>query len=417
MPPNAQPVVSDVSSIPYHHELTECLKRQEDGLWEWFSSDELTEHANRDARLYLLKNAVRLGEDDHPELHALAREIAEALGIAAPVTLYQGNNGGQRNAILVRMNSEVAIFFGGDILSFLSEEEQRALLAHEMAHFLFKSVDGGSFEITDNLLSWICQHGGEPSHRRSLWLSQLYQEIYADRIALQVCSGLQAPLSLLVKVGAGIANVSAEGYLKQAEEALETATRDGHYSGADSDTHPELFIRALAMRDWIEDREQADAKLRLMVEGEPALDALDLIQQGRTTELTRAVIEVLIKPRFSESEPLEIMARSYFPQFDRRRASDVNRSELAKELRRASRSLKTYFCYVLADFALADPELEDFVLLEAIRLADDWEMTEAFDEIADKDLGIDKARLSQLRDRIAGGFPEGTLADGEGEGE
>ena len=155
MPPNAQPVVSDVSSIPYHHELTECLKRQEDGLWEWFSSDELTEHANRDARLYLLKNAVRLGEDDHPELHALAREIAEALGIAAPVTLYQGNNGGQRNAILVRMNSEVAIFFGGDILSFLSEEEQRALLAHEMAHFLFKSVDGGSFEITDNLLSWI----------------------------------------------------------------------------------------------------------------------------------------------------------------------------------------------------------------------------------------------------------------------
>jgi hypothetical protein len=392
---------SIVPPVSYHHELTDCLKSHEDGLWGWFSSDELTENADRDARLYLLKNAIRLERKGHPELHAMADDVATVLGINAPVTLYQGSNGGQRNAMLVRMTSELAIFFGGDILSFLTAEEHRALLAHEMAHFLFTSVEDGTFNITDNLLNWICQHGGDPSHQRSLWLSQIYQEIYADRIALQVCDGLEAPLSLLVKVGAGIANVSALTYLEQAEEALEEATRDGQYSGAGSDTHPELFIRALAMRDWIEDRKQADSKLKSMVEGNSTLDSLDLIQQKQTTDLTRAVIEVLIKPRFAASEQLEIAARQYFPSFDRRRTHSVNRPELDRELGALSRSLKSYFCYVLADFALADPELNDFVLLRAIELVDDWEMTEVFDEIAKKDLEIDARRLSQLRDQIS----------------
>ncbi|WP_298960490.1 M48 family metalloprotease [uncultured Roseibium sp.] len=258
---------ADVPFIPYHHELTDCLKQNEDGLWEWFASDKLTEHADKDARLYLLKNAVRLDEEDHPAVHALAREVATVLGIMVPITLYQDNNGGQRNAMLVRMTSEVSILFGGDILSFLSEEQLRALMAHEMAHFLFNSLESGAFNITDNLLNWICQHGGESSHQRSLWLSNLYQEIFADRVALQICKNLEAPLSLLVIVGAGIANVSAQAYLKQAEEALEAAILDGQYSGADSDSHPELFIRALAMRDWFEGREEADSRLKHMVEG------------------------------------------------------------------------------------------------------------------------------------------------------
>lgn len=406
-----------VPSVAYHRDLTECLKRHEDGLWEWFSSDELTAHADRDARLYLLKNAVRLDPDDHPELHDLAREVAESLGIGAPLVLYQGSNGEQRNAMLVRMTTDVAIFFGGDILAFLSQAEIRALLAHEMGHFVFKSIEDGAYNVADNLLSWICQHGGDLSHQRSVRLSQLYQEIFADRVALQVCGGLDAPLSLLVKISAGVSSVSPEAYLRQAEEALSLAMGGGCYGGADSDSHPELFIRALAMRDWVEAREQADEKLRHMIEGEPRLEALDLIQQARTSELTRAVVEVLVKTRFAQSERLEIQAREYFPDFDRRRALTVDVPMLASELRQSSRSLKAYFCYVLADFTLADPDLDDLVLLEAVRLADDWEMTEDFDAMAGRDLGIDEVQLGALRKRVATGAVEHVLAEDKEAGE
>ncbi|MEO0976750.1 MAG: M48 family metalloprotease [Pseudomonadota bacterium] len=388
---------ASVPSIPYHRDLADCLKKHEDGLWDWFSSDELTENADKDARLYLLKNAVRLNEEDHEELHALAREIAGKLGIDAPITLYQASNHGQRNAMLITMTSEVAVYFGGDILSFLSPDEHRALLAHEMAHFLFKTVEDGDFKISDNLLTWICQNGGEPSFQRSLWLSQLYQEIYADRIAVEVCGGFEAPLSLLVKVGAGITNVSPGSYLEQAEEALAVATNDGKYSGAESQSHPELFIRALAMRDWVDDRANANSKLKHMLEGQPQLDALDLLQQARTTALTEAVIETLLKPRFTESERLEILARRYFPHFDRRQTHTVDRDELDREMRALPDGLKSYFCYVLADFALGDPDLDDLVLIDAVNLAANWEMTEVFERIARSDLGIAATRFAQLQ--------------------
>ncbi len=400
-----------VPSMVYHQELSACLRKHEDGLWDWFASDELTEHANRDARLYLLKNAIRLDEADHGNIHALAREVAGALGITLPVILYQGSNGGQRNAMLVTMTSEVAIFFGGDILSFLNEAETRALLAHEMAHYVFKSLEDSRFNIADNLLSWICRNGGEPSHRRSLWLSQLYQEIYADRVAVEICGGIEAPLSLLVKIGAGIANVSPRAYLTQAEEALDLATRDGQHKGAADGSHPELFIRALAIRDWQEDRDWATDKLKLMVEGEVDLDSLDLVQQAKTTDMTRAVIEVLIKPHFTNSERLEVQAREYFPDFDRRTALTVDATELASRIRSSAPGIKSYLCYVLADFAMADAELDDFVLMEAIRLVDEWDMRDAFDAMAAKDLAIDGKRLAGLRERIEKLL--GTRADNE----
>jgi hypothetical protein len=406
-----------IPSLAYHRDLASCLRKHEDGLWDWFSSDKLTVHADKDARLYLLKNAVRLDKGDHPEIHAQAGDVAGVLGIKSPVTLYQGSNGGQRNAMLVGMTSELAIFFGGDILSFLTEAERRALLAHEMAHFVFKSLEAGRYNIADNLLTWICNQGGQPPHQRSLWLSQLYQEIYADRVAIEVCGGMDAPLALLVKVSAGITTVSPQSYLNQAEDAFDCATSGGSYSGSSNGTHPDLFIRALAMRDWLDDRAAANVKLRLMVEGAPNLDTLDLLQQAETTDLTRAVVEVLIKTRFAASERLELQAREYFPDFDRQRSLTVDIAELTRSMREVPSGIKPYFCYVLADFTLADPDLDDYVLLEAIRLADQWDLTAAFNEIAAKDLGIDVKRIAGLRERVAKGIPSKVRADREGAAE
>ncbi|WP_298960493.1 hypothetical protein [uncultured Roseibium sp.] len=142
------------------------------------------------------------------------------------------------------------------------------------------------------------------------------------------------------------------------------------------------------------------------------LELLDLLQQRRMTDLTRAVIEVLIKPRFAESERLELMARQYFPRYDRRQITATDREEIAEQLRAMSRSLKSYFCYVLADFALTDPDLDDLVLLEAIGLADHWEMTDVFDEIAGRDLAIDAVHLARLRSRVSQGLPQEALTDG-----
>jgi len=151
------------------------------------------------------------------------------------------------------------------------------------------------------------------------------------------------------------------------------------------------------MRDWVEERDNADSKLKHMLEGQPQLDALDLLQQARTTALTEGVIEILLKPRFAESERLEILARRYFPHFDRRQTCTVARTELDRDMRSLPEGLKSYFCYVLADFALGDPDLDDLVLIDAVNLAAEWEMTEVFERIARSDLGIAAKRFAQLQ--------------------
>ncbi|MCP4074355.1 MAG: M48 family metalloprotease [Hyphomicrobiales bacterium] len=404
-----------IEAILYHISLTKCLKSHEDGLWEWFASDEIEESADNDARLYLLKNAVRLDRETHSDIYNLADEVAEILGIENKIVLYQGDNNGQRNAMLIAMKSEVAIFFGANITEFLSPEELRALLAHEMAHFLFKSLNKGDLFIADRLLTWVCNEGGENAHKRSLWLSQLYQEIFADRVALHVCKDIEAPLSLLVKIGAGISNISSRAYLEQAEEAMALSLKDEAYEGAGQNTHPELFIRALAMRDWLEDNQSAPEKLKQLIEGNPNVHNLDLLQQSYLSDITRGLIEHLLKPQFSGVEALEIHAREYFPDFDineKKRDFKLNypRDEpgtlnpvpdLCEAISTLSRSAKSYMGYVMSDFAFCDPNQDDLVLIEVIRLSEKFGMKDEFDEIAIKDLTIEKAKLEKIRKTIA----------------
>jgi hypothetical protein len=80
--------------------------------------------------------------------------------------------------------------------------------------------------------------------------------------------------------------IDAAAYLRQADEifARETASADGI-------THPEAYIRARAVRLWHENHPDAERLIAQMIEGNPALDDLDLLGQQRSAQDTRRLIE------------------------------------------------------------------------------------------------------------------------------
>jgi hypothetical protein len=376
--------------LAYHLDLSAFLAEHEDGLWKWFASDKMTDKAYDEARLYLLKNAVRLDRDTHGGIYDAADAVARALSITAPVIVYQMSGGGQRNASLVPMRNEVAILLQGDVQSFLTAAELVALLAHEMAHFQHHHAEEGRLLLADRLLDWIC---GEPAshkaHARSLWLSRLYQEIYADRIALHVCGDLDTTISMLIKMTSGLDRLSAKAYLEQAREALDMVMG----GGTQGLSHPESYIRAIAMADWAADPAEADRRLGRLVEGKLKVEQLDLLSQREVTAHTRAIITSLLARQWPSADALESHARAYFPDFDSATAKAAELPDFSD----ASDSMKAYVGYVLADFASIDPELDDLPLMAAFDLSAKLGIAEAFDAIAAKDLDIKPDRVAAIR--------------------
>ena len=92
----------------------------------------------RKLRQLMLGNAVRLGEDQLPEVWAMQRRCAHTFDIANCPTLYvtQSPVG---NALTIGANEPVTLVSSGLAGSFDSDE-LHAVLAHEMGHVLADHV-------------------------------------------------------------------------------------------------------------------------------------------------------------------------------------------------------------------------------------------------------------------------------------
>src|SRR5262249_8359367 len=152
----------------------------------------------------------------------------------------------------------------------------------------------GDLHIADRLMLAVADDPrAAVSHEQTARRLRLYTEIFADRGSLHVTGDLHTVVSGLVKIETGLAQVSAEGDLKQAAEifAKKNATTEGV-------SHPEAFIRARALELWQQQRRGAEPQIAGMIEGTVALDDLDLIGQARLTKGTRRLLEQLLQPKW-----------------------------------------------------------------------------------------------------------------------
>lgn len=388
-PPPASSLDSALELFPYQRELISYFKESERDLWRWFASaGYLVQYADS-VRLELLKSTYRFDPAGHARLYELAHAAAEALGIGVPITIYQATSSSELNAALAFVPGEVHIVFQGGVTKLLSEEELKAVLAHELTHYLLWDRFDRELLVAQQLLAAIAAHRDASScHVESARLFALYVEIHADRGSLVVMQDPMAAIRSLIKVQTGLPDIHAESYLRQADEIFSrerVATQQL--------THPESFIRARALREWAQRGRDAFPEIAHMIEGRPVIDCLDLVAQARLANTTRQFLAAFLAPCWFRTDGVMAHARKFFPDFEAGGSFDA---ALESAIAAHDPSVRKYFAYVLLDFAVADPQLEDVPIAAIIDAALRCGFGELMLELIAKELALPKKRLTKI---------------------
>lgn len=377
--------------LAYHRAIVSYLKEEDPRVWSWFESNRLEAAYAENVRLSLLKTSYRLDPEEAPGLYEAGAEVQRRLGIEAPLTFYQSQDGSSMNAALAFIPAELHVVLQGPITSALSELELRCLLAHEFAHYLLFEGWDGEVLIAQQVLDALADDvDAQAAHVETARVVRLYTEIFADRAALAVSESLEATVSTLIKVQTGLSEVNGASYLRQSEEIFAKSK-----PVTDGITHPESYIRARAAKLWSERGDDAAEAVQRMMLGAPSLEGLDLLGQRDVEKRTRRLIDEILLPGWMQSELMLAHARLFFPDFQQ--GQEAKSLPLAELLADGEADLRDYWCYVLLDFAAADPELDDVPLARALLLARECGLEERLEELAAKELGIGKRKLASLR--------------------
>jgi len=379
--------------LPYQTKIVEFLKRHERDVWNWFASSRQRASHAEELRFELLKSTYRVDRESQPDLYAAADEVAQKLELTAPITIYQAQDPAGQNASLAYLPGEIHVVFHGPIRAQLSPLELRALLGHELTHFRVYEDWGGDLLVAAELLLALTNDSRAHSAHLSSWrLLRLYNEILCDRGAFVVTQDLGAAVSTLVKVQTGVQEVSADSYLRQAEEIFARGK-----AKAEGLTHPEAFIRARAIKLWADNDPSADEQIAGMIETEADLQQLDLLAQERMAGWTRRVIDLLLAHKWFQTDPVLAHARLYFDDYSPPEG-ELTDANLDRDVRLEHKSVRDYFCFVLLDFVSADRELDEPSLAAALQAAEQLEIKGRFVELARQELKLRKNQIEKVDD-------------------
>ena len=376
--------------LPYHRAIVQHLQAEEPGLWRWFASTHKRDQEAEAVRLELLKTSYRLEPQAQPRLYELANGVRTDMRLGCAVTLYQSQTSNGLNAALAYLPGDAHVVLSGPLANVLTENEVRAVLAHELAHFLlFEQSQGVYLSAADLLRALAADAGAGGAALESARLYNLWTEIYADRWACHVSGDMAAAVAALIKTSTGLREVSAESYLRQADEIFsKTSVQADHVS------HPEPYIRARALRLWCEKGDETYPEIQRLIEGGLGLQRLDMLGQRRAARLTRLFLRILLAPGWYQTEAVMAHAKRFFADF----AVTVDAPDeetLKTEIDRGDVSLRDYFCYLMLDFVTVDRDLGDVALAVAIVLARRLGIEKRFAELAQKELTLGKKAFSR----------------------
>jgi hypothetical protein len=384
-----------LTPLPYHRQVRDYF-RQQTKTWDYFALAKNKEEQLNEFKTELLKNTYKFDPVADQGIYSKIDLAKNKLGlIELPVTVYQAQYTEELNAAIVYLNREAHIVFSGPVITLLTEEELLAVLAHELTHIKLYSLLDGELEIADRIITAIANnHSSEAAYYETARLFRLYTEIFCDRGALLVTGNHEPVITSLVKMSTGLHQVQAETYLRQADEifAADAKTRSAGVS------HPENFIRAKALQLWHNQADEAEKTVGNMVEHTIELDRLDIFQQQEMAILTRRFLQLFLKPRWIQTTLVIGLARQYFADFTWDEAAVLDASFIEK-LTGLHSSIKDYLAYVLFDFVMADPSLEQVPAGWAFQFAEDAQLKEQLDAIVRKEGKLSEKKLQQHKQK------------------
>ena len=396
-------------ALPYHLKVRDFFKQQTK-TWNFFAAGDKKDEQLAEYKTNLLKNTYKFDAVADEKIYSAVHTAKELLGLQAlPVTVYQAQYTDELNASILFFHNEAHIVFSGRIISFLDEKELLAVLAHELTHVKLYSMLDGELEIADRIITAIANnHHSEAAYYETARLYRLYTEIFCDRGAYSVLQEVGPVITGLVKAATGLDKVSAEAYLKQADEifAADKGTNVIAY------THPENYVRAKALQLWHDKKEAAEPEIIKMIEGITDIDQLDIFKQKELTETTKILLQLFLKPRWLQSTMVIGQAKTYFNDFTFDASIQLTPAFITT-VEAAHTSVKDYLCYVLFDFVLLDASLEEIPFGWAYQFSEAVSLKENFEAIVKKELKFSDKKLQQHRNKTLAAFYE--VKENEGE--
>lgn len=397
-----------LNPLPYHQQVKDHFRLQSK-TWDYFAIAKNKEAQLQEFKTDLLKNTYKFDPATDAFIYDKVNIVLEKLGMQLPVTVYQAQQTDELNASIVYLGNEASIVFSGPVIKLMDDKELLAILAHELSHIKLYSLSGGELEVADRIISAVANnYHSEASYYETARLFRLYTEIFCDRGAYLVLQEINPVINSLVKVSTGLEQVNAETYLKQADEIF---AADGNLKTAGI-SHPENFIRAKALLLWQQKGEAAEPEIAKMIEGTSHLDQLDIFQQKDLALLTKQLLQLLLKPKWIQSTLIMGQAVQFFPGF--MPDTGILLSEkIITQVEKSHPSIKEYLGYVLLDFALLDPALEEVPAGWALQFAEDIRMKDEYDAILKKEMKLSEKKLQQYKQKTLAAYYQ--VKENEGE--
>jgi len=398
-----------LTALPYQQKVRDYFKQQSK-TWDYFAIAKNKEDQLQQFKTELLKNTYKFDPSIENFIYdkvTLAKEKLELQHL--PVTVYQAQYTDELNASIVYINNEAHIVFSGPITKLLDEEELLSVIAHELTHIKLYSMMEGELEVADRIITAIANnYNSEAAYFETARLFRLYTEIFCDRGAYNVLEKIDPVITSLVKASTGLDKVNAESYIKQADEifSAENNLKTAGFS------HPENFIRAKALQLWHEKKENAEEEIIRMIEGISDLDKLDIFKQRELETFTRQFLQLFLKPKWLQSTMVLSQAKQYFTDFILDEKILLS-EKIIETIEKSHQSVKDYLSYILLDFALVDPTLEEIPSGWAFQFAEDMQLKDTYDAIIKKELKFSDKRLQQHKQKMLAAYYEVKESEGE----
>ncbi len=219
-------------------------------------------HANYDekaARIQLLSSAVRISENQMPEIYRLLPPICEKLGIEVPELYYIRDK--EMNAATMGTTNP-CIYVTSGLVKHLSLDQIASVLAHECGHiackhYLYHSIVANVInKLNDSPLGYVgaFRRFVTPGLVNAFLFWDRCSELSADRAAI-LCDGQpKTMVDALIRIH-GYDNINREEFIKQAVD-LHSFVNDTKGNKAieqmvvGSESHPRLATRVYECCEW-----------------------------------------------------------------------------------------------------------------------------------------------------------------------